>query len=178
LYAADGWEDELERLAEVLRTRQLAGDRSIGILVTQRYWARRTGEYLKKCGFDVEIQAGKGRAEQTHLDFSTSLPKVLTIHSAKGLTFDSVLMPKLTTRMFPGNLGTLAARLLYVGITRAIRWVYLSTERGNAIPELDRVRRLAELKPPVVTLGYRIAGTSAKPITGNRLYDDDPLSIL
>lgn len=180
LYEADGWEDELEKLADVLRTRQLAGDRSIGILVTQRYEVKRTGKYLKERGFDVEIQAGKGKAQENQnlLDFRTSLPKVLTIHSAKGLTFDSVLLPKLTERMFPGNLGALAARLLYVGITRAIRWVYMSAEERYAIRELDRVRRLAELKPPIVTLGHEIAGASAKPSPDNRLDEDDPLNIL
>jgi hypothetical protein len=126
----------------------------------------------------IGIDLGTTNSTQNQLDFRSSLPKILTIHSAKGLTFDSVLLPKFTERMFPGNLRSLATRLLYVGITRAIRWVYMSTAEGHAISELDRVRRLAELKAPIVTLGHEIAGGLVKPIPGNHVDEDDPLSIL
>jgi len=60
---------------------------------------------------------------------------LLTLHRAKGLEFDAVFLPRLLDKELPFRSGRAAAdpeeerRLLYVGITRARRHLYLSWPR-------------------------------------------------
>jgi superfamily I DNA/RNA helicase len=143
LHEANGFDDEFAQLVEVLRERQIV-DRTIAILLAKNDWVEGVARDLCRRAIPVETR-------KSGLDFSNSIPKVLTIHSAKGLTFDTVLLPRLVPNCF-GKLSVWAQRLLYVGITRATKWVYLSTIAGKAIPELRRVFSLAELNPPPVTL--------------------------
>ena len=88
------------------------------------------------------------------LDFSNTVPKILTIYNAKGLTFDSALMPRLVRKSFPGTMAKWANRLLYVRGSHAGHEMALPQRafQGATIAELDRVRRLADEKPPVITL--------------------------
>ena len=51
-------------------------------------------------------------------DFNELTPKVLTVHSAKGLTFDSVVLPRVTAEDF-GWFDD-PRRLLFVASTRAL----------------------------------------------------------
>ena len=73
------------------------------------------------------------------LDFTTNRPRVLTYQSAKGLTFDSVLMPRLVNTSFTRESGDLIERLLFVGITRAMNWVYLSSTDPYTLPALGAI---------------------------------------
>ena len=170
LYEADGFEDERARLIEVLRERQIV-DRTIAILFAQNRQVEGFAKGLREEGIPVETR-------KSGLNFANQLPKVLTIHSAKGLTFDSVLLPRLVSASFSGRLDGMAARLLYVGITRATKWLYLSTVTGKSVSTLSRIRKLAEQKPPVVTLGQRTALQIGKSNLSNQLKGDDPLDIL
>lgn len=144
LYEANDFEDERARLIEVLRGRQLV-DRSIAVLFTSNRLVQGFARGLREAGIPVETR-------KEGPDFTNGVPKVLPFFSAKGLTFDSVLMPRLVPASFSPWPDGWAKRLLYVGITRATRWVYFSTIRGQPIPELDQMRRLAATKPPVVSL--------------------------
>jgi superfamily I DNA/RNA helicase len=170
LYEADGFEDERARLIEVLRERQIV-DRTIAILFAQNRQVEGFAKGLREEGIPVETR-------KSGLNFANQLPKVLTIHSAKGLTFDSVLLPRLVSASFSGRLDGMADRLLYVGITRATKWLYLSTVTGKSVSTLSRIRKLAEQKPPVVTLGQRTALQIGKSNLSNQLKGDDPLDIL
>jgi superfamily I DNA/RNA helicase len=170
LYEADGFEDERARLIEVLRERQIV-DRTIGILFAQNRQVEGFAQGLREAGIPVETR-------KSGLDFANQVPKILTIHSAKGLTFDSVLMPRLVSASFSGRLDGFADRLLYVGVTRATKWLYLSTVIGKSVPALSRIRNLASLKPPVVTLGQRTADLTSKSKNIPQLVEDDPLDIL
>jgi len=60
---------------------------------------------------------------------------------AKGLPFDSVLLPRLTERSFPWVRGVARQRILFVGIARATQWVYLSTVNNYEISEMEILRR-------------------------------------
>jgi superfamily I DNA/RNA helicase len=143
-YEAANFDDERARFIEVLRERQLV-DTGIAILFPLKRQVEGFAQGLRAEGIPVEtVKSG--------LDFSTAKPKVLTIHGAKGLTFDSVLMPRLVRNSFAGGLEKWAERLLYVGVTRATKWLYLSGVRGPTIPELERVRRLADEKLPAITV--------------------------
>ena len=65
---------------------------------------------------------------------------LMTLHSAKGLEFDSVFIPGMEENTFPGYLSTLSQeemqeerRLAYVGITRAKRCLYLICSRSRTL---------------------------------------------
>jgi len=163
LYEAANFEDERARLIEVLRERLLV-DRSIAILFTKNNLVEGFAKGLREEGIPVETR-------KSGLDFSNAVPKVLTIYGAKGLTFESVLMPRLVRKSFPGTMAKWVNRLLYVGITRATKWLYLGGVRGSMITELDRVRRLAEERPPVITV-QRERPVEAESAAGDRSDDE------
>ena len=79
---------------------------------------------------------------------------LLTYHRAKGLEFDAVFLPRLLDGELPFRSGRAKAdpeeerRLLYVGITRARRYLFLTwpaAGRAQPSPFLDEL----ELAPPV-----------------------------
>ena len=168
LYEAADFEDEKARLIEVLRERQLV-DRSIAILFPLKRQTEGFAEGLRAEGIPVET------VKNDALDFSTPLPKLLTFHSAKGLTFDSVLMPRLVKNSFAGPMSKRTERLLYVGLTRATKWLYLSGTSGAMLPELDRIRSLADENPPVVTVQRERPAGVAPPSAART--DDDSFDI-
>ena len=89
VYFARDFDDEFKRLQEVIQIRQRAGDR-IAVLLPTRRQVIGFARHLAKDGLVVE--------SQEDLDFTSDAPKLLTYYSAKGLTFDSVLMPRLVPR--------------------------------------------------------------------------------
>jgi len=168
LYEAKDVDDERARLIEILRERQIV-DRSIAILFPKNAQVESFANRCRQQGIPIETR-------KFGLDFASSTPKAVTIHSAKGLTFDTVLMPRLVTSSFSGPLDGWAKRLMYVGVTRATRWLYLSAVAGRSLPELTMVRALADMKPPVVTIATETAGVGIGDLRPHD--DDDPLDLL
>jgi superfamily I DNA/RNA helicase len=166
LYEADGFGGERDRLIEVLRERQLV-DRTIAILLPQNRDVESFARVLLEARIKVETR-------KNGLNFANQIPKVLTIHSAKGLTFDSVLLPRLVPSSFSGGLRRMVNRLMFVGMTRATKWLYMSTVTGREFPAIGIIKILAKMRPPVVTL--------EQPRRGNRpnreTEGEDPLDIL
>lgn len=70
----------------------------------------------------------------------------MTYFGAKGLTFDTVLLPRLVRNSFSRFYNYRVMRLLFVGISRATRWVYLSACEGEEITVLERLKPLAAEK--------------------------------
>ena len=132
LHYAEDIEDEKRRLLELLKVRLSLGER-VGILLPLN---------RQVFGFQKWLAEECIEAETTkNLHFASEAPKLLTLHSSKGLTFDSVLIPRLSAANLPT--GEQATRLVYVGITRATRWVYLATSRHKPLPALKAVAALA-----------------------------------
>lgn len=142
LYYASDRHDELDRLAEAIRARQNGGDRIAVFLPTNQLVYSYASE-LKKRGIDLEVQRAREGAAFKPLDFSSDRPKVMTYHSAKGLTFDSVLLPHLGKDWFPRAKWPDIERLLFVGITRATKWVFLSSREDGAFKPLEKIVPLA-----------------------------------
>jgi len=59
-----------------------------------------------------------------------------TFFMAKGLTFDSVLLPRLTAKAYYYINRERMKRMMFVGIARATQWVYLSTVKGTEFDEM------------------------------------------
>jgi len=126
LYLAADEADERHRLVEILRERLLRNER-VAILFPTFAQVGLFADFLRAQGILADRQPQtdlKGR--RPHLDFSSGRPAVLTYHSAKGLTFDSVLMPGVTRTAIRAR-QTAARRMLFVAITRATHWAYLSS---------------------------------------------------
>jgi superfamily I DNA/RNA helicase len=130
-YVASSFEDELDRLAESIRQRQMMNQR-IGIVVPQVRHVYGIATGLANRDINVEKAAGRrGRGQPTHVNFGDLTPKISTYQSAKGLTFDCIMLPRLCRTQFPHTTGNALERLLFVGITRATQWVYLSAIRNQ-----------------------------------------------
>jgi superfamily I DNA/RNA helicase len=126
LYLATDIEDERRQLVEILRIR-LPKDQRVAILLPQKSQAFSLATHLKKDGVNCE--------NPDELDFGTDLPKLMTYHAAKGLTFDSVLLPRLVAGAFRHARDEMAIRrILFVGVTRAVKWVYFSALHDKAHP--------------------------------------------
>lgn len=135
LYYADSFDHEKERLIEILQTRQLNNEK-IAILFPQRRQVYGYATGLREAGLEIE--------DMDSLDFSSGAPKILTYHSAKGLTFDTVLLPRIVQRSFYGiDDDEVINRQLFVAITRAMKWVYMSTLNGKEIASLEKITELA-----------------------------------
>jgi len=158
LYWAKDFEDETRRLREVLAGRLRMKER-IAILLPQGRQVFGYAKGLREAGFEVETQK--------ELDFASDLPKILTYHSAKGLTFDSVLLPRLVPMSFTNWSAEWVNRLLFVGITRAAKWVYMSTvpSRGRILESLERIQELGDQGILAIqkSNGKPAAGTSGGP---------------
>lgn len=131
LYLAADFTDEFNRLVEALKTRILKGD-SIAILLSWTKLIYGFEKGLSEAGIEVEKQDGA--------NFTTDLPKLLTYQGAKGLTFDTVLIPRLTNKYFQKISPSRLERLLFVGTTRATSWVYYSATESAAIPLLNKLK--------------------------------------
>lgn len=148
LYEAINFLDEQHRLVEVLRQRLLI-DQRIGVLLPSKVFIESFCLLLKSAGIEVETQK--------NLNFASGCPKLITFHSAKGLTFDSVLMPRLIPNSFRHTSDEGQHRnLLFVAITRATRWVYLSTVADNKLPVLDSLKSLASEQVLTIQQGGQV----------------------
>ncbi len=142
LYYASDYEDEKRELLDVIRTRQIKGDR-IAILFHYNKHVYGYAKGLKEEGFDIEVPKESHSNDYISVDFNSDRPKILTYHSAKGLTFDTVIMPQLVKRNFFNRGEDEIKRLLFVGITRATKWVYLSSYLNYHLSILKNFSSLA-----------------------------------
>lgn len=132
LYYAKSSETELARLVDVVRMRQRF-NQSIGIFLPTRKYVFGIKKALQDLGLNVYIALPGKFGGSSNVSFGSEAAKITTYHSAKGLTFDCVCLPRLSNYCF----GRLSRRknLLFVGITRSTKWVYLSTTDSSVLDE-------------------------------------------
>ena len=80
----------------IIARRQILNER-IGIIVPTKRQLHSLSKGLEERGIAVEkaIHPDVLADDDKPLNFGSPVPKISTYHSAKGLTFDSVLMPRL-----------------------------------------------------------------------------------
>ena len=154
LYLARDAEDERSHLIEVVRTRIDRNER-IAILFPDKYRTRSYARALSEAGLEVEINESARRKDDTvpPVDFGTPLPKLMPYPSSKGLTFDTVLMPRLNRRLLGKTDPDRLERWLFVAITRATRWLYVSTTDGEDALFMDRFGDLERRKQMTIQRG-------------------------
>jgi len=138
-YIAADWDEEVDQIARVLRERMHLGQRAC-IIVPQVRDVYGLAGRLAERGMEIQ-KATSPRRGQAPADFESITPKIATYHSAKGLTFDCAILPRLVELGFKRLSAERRHRLLTVGISRATRWVYLSTVRGYEFNEAQVLRQ-------------------------------------
>jgi superfamily I DNA/RNA helicase len=126
---------ELERLVELVRQRMALGDK-VGLLFPTQRTLFSLARRLEEAGIPVQ-KAIPPRHPGSGLeaDFASDVPKLATIHSAKGLSFDSVFLPRLSDESFPRDSGPARRRLLFVALTRAAKWAWIGRIEGEPFDE-------------------------------------------
>jgi len=132
LIVAPDWQAERNRLAELMRLRFSQGE-SVGVLLPQRRLVFGYAKGFQELGIDVLTDSREG------IQFGDPRPKVLTYHEAKGLTFDSIFMPRLDTGAFTEHLLRRQLPLMFVGVSRAVRWACLSTLAEKMVPPVSGI---------------------------------------
>lgn len=173
LYFSSGEDDEKRRLIDIIKTRQNLGDR-IAILYPTKRLVYGYAKAFAEAGLEVEVPSKRGQGgDYIPIDFTSDRPKLMPYHSAKGLTFDTVIMPRLQPTAFGSMRQVSPERLLFVGITRATKWVYLSSRDGDVLPAVS----LLENELAGHSLTVQLAGDSSlysdskTPPFGNGLTD-------
>lgn len=144
-FLAESPSQEMDRLAEVIRVRQVRNER-IGILVPNNRLLHGLAQGLADRGINIEKAATKqngGKRTQVTCRFDNLAPKIATVFQAKGLTFDSVLLPRLTAKAFTHINKDRMKRMMFVGIARATQWAYLSTVEGQEFEEMSILKKAA-----------------------------------
>jgi len=138
LYYVHNHDDEMRRMIEIIKTRQQMGDK-IAILFHFKKHLYGYAKGLEGLGIPVEVPKARAGSDYFQVDFNSDKPKILTFHAAKGLTFDAIIMPQLTKRWFQRLDEEQIERLLFVGITRATKWVYMSATESSQLPALQKL---------------------------------------
>jgi len=116
------------------------------------------------------LEAGDSQGEEDE-----DCVQLMTLHSAKGLEFPLVFMAGVEEGLFPHRMsmddpGRLEEerRLCYVGMTRAMRQLYLTyaeTRRLHGSETYNRASRFVSELPPELLQEIRVRSTSQKPMT-------------
>jgi superfamily I DNA/RNA helicase len=140
-YVARSEEKELVHLAQIVRQKLVQKNR-VGILVPSNSLVHSLAKSLLDEGIETEKAIAIDAQNVIHIpyDFRNNLRKITTYSMAKGLTFDSVLLPRLTDDSFSPIPSNQKHRLLFMGISRASQWVYLSTAKGQEFQEMMTLR--------------------------------------
>lgn len=120
------YEDSKEELNAIRNIIQNEGWEDVGILVAINKQVKELKDYFTERGFEVEYKydddiMGERKTYST-LDFNTTLPKILTYHSSKGLQFDHVFLPNCGVDYKNNDFKD----ALYVAITRAAETLFIS----------------------------------------------------
>jgi superfamily I DNA/RNA helicase len=137
LLTAHDAKEEAELIAERVQDAHASGTplEDIAVLCRAKYLMAPIERALRTRGLAVQsMQAQAFR----RFDWSKPSVKLLTLHSAKGLEFPLVFVAGLQAMPMRDESLEEAARLLYVGMTRATHQLVLSAH-GHS-PIVDRVR--------------------------------------
>lgn len=171
LYLASDFVDEKRRLIEILKVRLLNQNENVAILLPKRNQVYGFAQAIREAGIEVETPK--------EMDFTKNTPKIMPYHSAKGLTFDTVLMPRLVRSSFARVDELRVFRLLFVGVTRATRWVYLSACKGQEITALERLKPLVTENALTIQTQISTACSEAQEFEGsNGPESEDILDLL
>ena len=101
------------------RIQKMALD-DVGVLLSRNTSVTDVATDLENLGFPNEKKDGPGN-NGSNISFNSTLPKIMTMHSAKGLQFETVFLPFFTFQ----NDNDVWKRVKYVAFTRTYKHVYV-----------------------------------------------------
>ena len=108
---------------------------SVGILLPNNKLVVDTYRELLRLdvAFEYKFQVeGIEKKTMENLNFYSNLPKLMTYHSAKGLQFDIVILPK-----YEGAKSIEDRKALYVAMTRTMHKLYVMYSTSEIMPPLN-----------------------------------------
>ena len=118
-----GYNNLREQIAAIARIINRDSLTDVGILVPSNEMIPEISNMLNSENINHEIRYNDKedwKKSKDTLDFTTSNPKLMTYHSAKGLQFETVFIPGITEAYDEG-----ARKSLYVAMTRTYRGLYI-----------------------------------------------------
>ena len=119
------YSDGKSQISDIKNIKESRDFTDVAILVPSSELVRQIGEELISLGLNVEMKYDDKvdfRNSKNNLDFSTTNPKVMTYHSAKGLQFEAVILPYIDSFIDDGGDNRKA---LYVAMSRTYRYLYI-----------------------------------------------------
>ena len=125
----DNDESQIDAIVKLISQKKM---KDVGILVPNNDLVLSLMQAFNKRKFACEFKYNAGFNDKRNavtLDFTTETPKLMTYHSAKGLQFETVILP-----FYEGALDIESRKALYVAMTRTYRYLYVFYEH-DTIPE-------------------------------------------
>jgi superfamily I DNA/RNA helicase len=114
-----------EQVSAIKRIKENNDFTDVAILVPSGELVRQIGESLINLGLNVEMKYDDRqdfRNSKNDLNFTSTNPKVMSYHSAKGLQFEAVFLPYIDS--FVDDRGD-NSKALYVAMSRTYRYLYI-----------------------------------------------------
>jgi len=116
---------QIKAIASIIQRSSLT---DVGILLPHNKDVRGVSALLNSYGINHEAKyedKEDWRSSVNSLNFSTTNPKVMTYHSAKGLQFEAVFLPAISPLSDDANRRVSEQKALYVAMTRTYRYLYI-----------------------------------------------------
>ena len=116
------FKEQIKSICEIIKRKDLS---DVAILAPTGDMIYNISEMMKEMGCNYELRYNDRedwRNSVDTLDFSTTNPKLMTYHSAKGLQFEAVFLPGIED--FIDDRGC-DSKALYVALTRTYRYLYV-----------------------------------------------------
>ena len=118
--ACESKEEQINKIISIINDNKY---RNVGILVADNEMVLEIMNSFTSSKFACEFKYNAGYNDSRNkdtLNFRTERPKLMTYHSAKGLQFETVIIP-----FFKGARNTDEKKALYVAMTRTYRNLYV-----------------------------------------------------
>ena len=128
--------ERTQKIADIIR--QARGGVFIGILFRHREHLKEEAAKLNQRGVRVQIALSGGKYNYNFQN--ASIPTLTTIHSAKGLEFDWVILPGLNARIWDRHKDDpKERRLFFVALTRTKNKLYLISQKTEPCAYLQEI---------------------------------------
>jgi superfamily I DNA/RNA helicase len=130
----DDEKSQIEAIIDIISKKNM---KNVGILVPNNDLVLSTMKSFNDLNFPCEFKYNVGyndKRNRVTLDFTTNLPKLMTYHSAKGLQFETVILP-----FYEGTNDKEIQKALYVAMTRTYRFLYVMYSTNIIGQPLQRV---------------------------------------
>ena len=164
-YQVNTLEEQTDRVISIIK--QARGSVRIGILF-RRLKDLQTEEYmLSKRGVNIQVAL-----RDNAYNFCSALPTLTTIHSAKGLEFDWVILPFLNKDVWDGGMDDIKnRRLFFVALTRTKSNLYLISLTNQ---ECTYLREIVAHNPNLLQSPSTENSMRIKSHSSAYVKDDDP----